>query len=348
MQTPILNREISPFKQEINYDFRFFYNGTAQIVSNNLVIENANTGQIVYNSTINSFNLYHRVMANTLENGTMYRAKIRIKGSNEVWSDFSDSVIFFVLAEPSISIQGVDFLNQNRVYSQSPLISANYSHENDEELSVYAFYLYDNNQNLIRKYQDVFYFGSGSLSQQLDGLESARIYHIEIRTLSVNRQQFSTGLIPILPTYETPKISGTIISKNIPDKGALEVEANILQIIGYYRDKNGTITTDFEFIDGEKVDLRDGAAIGFQQNIEIPKDFSLQIWASDIVEDKVFLTLFGLNGKVIFYKYKNRIHSQIEIDGMPISSHFVSNYFTSNSIRLDVKCIEHLIDLEVV
>lgn len=347
MQTPILNKDIIPFNQDLNYDFKFFYNGTSQIVSNNLVIEDADTSATVYDVTVNSFNLFHRVAANTLVNGHMYRAKIRIKDASDTWSSFSDSVTFFVLANPTISIKEIDYNNNNRVYSQSPLLTAIYSHENNEKLSSYAFYLYDNNQSLIKKYPDVFYT-NGLLEQQIDGLESARIYYIEIKTISAYKQQYSTGLIQILPTYETPKISGTIVSQNIPDKGALEVEANILQIIGYYRNKNGAITTDFTFINGEKVDLRDGATIGFQQNIEIPSEFNLQIWASDIVEDKVFLTLFGENGNIIFYKYKNRIHAEIVIDTLGISSHFVSNYFVNNQVRIDIKCKDHLIDLEVV
>jgi hypothetical protein len=346
LQNPILNKDISPFKQDINYDFKFFYNGTSQIVSNNLVIENAETSVVVYNATVNSFNLFHRLPANTLVNGNMYRAKIRLMGVNNVWSSYSDSVSFFVLANPVISIREIDYDNNNMVYSQAPLLSAFYVHENNETLSSYAYYLYDNNQSLIKKYPDVFYTG-GLLKQQLDGLEAARIYYIEIRTVSNYKQQYSTGLIQILPFYITPKISGTISATNVPDKGALEVEANILQIIGYYKDKNGIITNDFKFTSGEKVNLRDGAVIGFQQNMEIPRDFNLQIWASDLLEDKVFLTLFGTNGNIIFYKYKNRIHAEVIIGTIDVTSHFVSNYFVSNDVDINIRCENHLIDLEV-
>ena len=80
LTNPILAYPIKPFDATKDYEFIFYINGGNQILRNNLIIENMSTNIEVYNQTQESFSYKHKVLANTLVNGIVYKVKIRTGG----------------------------------------------------------------------------------------------------------------------------------------------------------------------------------------------------------------------------------------------------------------------------
>ena len=106
LQTPIL-QPIKSYSAIDTHDFGFYYQGSSQIVKNNLVIERTSDNSVVYNKTIDSFALFHTVTGGSLTNGYEYKAKIRVADINDNWSDFSDWIVFSCYSYPILNITSI-------------------------------------------------------------------------------------------------------------------------------------------------------------------------------------------------------------------------------------------------
>lgn len=332
LTTPYLLK-IKPFSPSDSYDFPFVYTSGQQAVRNNLVIETLE-GVEVYNQTIESFSLRHPVPTGSLPTGNL-RAKIRVGSVNNEWSQFSEWVIFWVLDEPTVTITNIDYANQNRVYNQTVTFSADYSHPNNELLQSYRYVLYDSNKNLIHAYPEQFSDGATPLTQEVTGLQNGELYYIELKTISVNQQEHTTGLILVRPFYVSPRLNSAIRVDNVSDEGAIRISANMIQIIGKLYDSKGNeiARESVEYIDNEKLDLTrtDYGKLVFQEGFGIDgQDFVLKLWCQNIPDDKVFLTLYSNYGRIDLMKYNDRIHAFKYIPNLNKPSHFVSNEFLLN------------------
>lgn len=71
----------------------FDVKGGDQVYRNNLIVERQSDNAVVYNQIVESFIWQHTIPANTLQNGVVYKIKIRTGNANNQWSDYSDYAI---------------------------------------------------------------------------------------------------------------------------------------------------------------------------------------------------------------------------------------------------------------
>ena len=356
MSTPSLIKSIKPFSSAKSYDFPFNYTSGAQAVRNNLIIQEVSTGSEVYNKTIESFSSKHPVLSNTLSSGVAYRAKVRVGNTQNAWSEFSEWAIFWVLDLPNLTITNIDYDNQNRVYSQTVIFSGDYSHPNGEKLQSFRYNLYDNNKNLLKSYSEQYSDGSIPLAQEVTGLVNGELYYIELKIITVNLQEFSTGLALVRPFYTAPSLTSAIGVENIPSEGAIKVTANIIQVIGRLYDQNGVeIAKDvIEYVDNEKLDMNreDYAKLVFDEGFNIEGDeFVLKLWCQNIPDTTVFMKLFSSYGWLDFRYYNNKIHIfKYQYDVLK-PAHYTSNELSLNpdnqQFMIYVKGLYHTFDIEV-
>src|SRR5699024_4705272 len=119
-----------------------------------------------------------------------YKARIKAGGANGEWSEWSDWVFFWVLEDPIVNITNIDYLNQNRVYSQTVNFIASYNHPDDEQLQSYRFTLYDSNKNILNVYEEKYYTDEVLLEQEVTGLSNGELYYIELKVFTVNQQEY--------------------------------------------------------------------------------------------------------------------------------------------------------------
>ena len=356
LTNPILAYPIKPFDATKDYEFIFYINNKNQVLRNNLIIENVSDNVEVYNQTIESFSYKHKVLANMLVNGTVYKVKIRTGGLDNTWSQFSEYQMFYCLTPAIITIPTIDYTNQNRVYNQTVNFEAVYTQSENEQLQSYRFLLFDSNKDLIKSFPEQFYSGSGNLSQEITGLDNGTLYYIQVKTESVNGLLSGTELIWFKPLYITPRLSLVLTPENLPEQGAIKLSANIVQIIGKLYDNNGVQVNplDVEYIDGEWLDLTrfDYDKLNFDDGFNIAQsDFTMKLWCKNIPDDKVFLTLNSPYGKVELMKYNNRIHAIKTSMFHKLKAHFISDEFdfTSNmQYMIYLKQTNNLIDMVVV
>ena len=354
LTTPILN-DIKTFDASNGHTFTFNVIGGNQVIGNNLVIERISDNVEVYNQIQESFNFRHNLPSNILVNGINYRAKIRTKDINNNLSNFSTNLLFWCYSKPELQIITIDYNNQNRVYNQTVLFETTYSQAEGESLQSYRYLLYDANKNLINSFSEVYSDGSETLKQEIAGLENSTLYHIEVITTSSNGNIGTTGLIEFRPFYIAPKLMVAVDPMNLPNQGAIKIDANIIQIILklYDNDGNQINPMDVEYIDSDWIDMNriDYGKLVADEGFNILQgNFLLQLWCKDLPNDKVFLTLLSPEGKIEMFKLNNRIRVYKSIDNLGFKTYFASNeleFTDEQELMIYMKQENHLIDLKI-
>lgn len=338
--TPILT-STSPFPATSSHDFTFSVSSGDQVVRSNLVIQNNSTGVEIYNGTIESFQLKHTVNANVLTNGSEYRAKIRTGNISNQWSNYSEWIVFWALANQVVTFTNIS--EGSIVYNSTVTLTGTYTQANGELLESYRFLLYDENENLIKTYSEQFGDGSLTLEQEVAGLENNVLYHAEIKTVSIHNQTGTTGLISFKSIFVAPHLSSALTVTNEKNQGSIKISATLVQIIGQV--DSGTIS----YINSDWIDLTSGQ-ISFQEGFNIQSDFILKLWCRDIPDDVVFLKLYSDYGRIELQKYSDRIHAFKYLNGSAIIPHYASSALTittGQEYMIYMRLLNDAIDLSV-
>lgn len=311
--TPSL-KPIKPFNPKNEYTLEFYYQGSTQIIKNQLIIQKVSDNAQVYNGTVSTLQFKHPLPSSSLPFGN-YKAQVRVGDMNGNWSSYSSWVFFWVLESPSLT---VNTIVDGKVLNQTVNFEAAYSHPNSEPLESYRYLLYDNQQNLLTSFSEIFSDGSILLKQEITGLQNDTQYYLELKTISIHGQEYSTGLLPFKPKYITPRLSAALIAENIKTQGSIKLSANILQFIG-------VATGEYSFIDNEWIHLTNGK-VTFEKGFEITQsDFILKIWCRDIIKDKVFLTLYSPNGKLQLMRKGNFVYGYKYLTNVTYPALYISN-----------------------
>lgn len=363
LTTPSLKMPIRPFDATKSYEFIFYVNGGNQVLKNNLIVEDAETGAPVYNGTQESFGYKHELLANKLVNGKQYKVRLRTGGADDKWSEFCSYELFYCFSPARITIpkEIIDTDNQNRVGNQTVDFEAVYTQDEYEVLQSYRFLLYDSNKNLIKSFPEKFYDGVEKIKQQIAGLENGELYYLQVRTESVNGLLSDTSLIWFRPFYLTPRLSAVITPVNLKEQGAIKLSSNIVQIIGklYDVEKNEIIPSDVEYIEEKWIDLTRPSyeSLVFDKGFEVMQsNYTMKLWCKNVLDDVVFLTLYSRNekgvvvGKTDLVKRNDKIHAYKTLTGNNFKAHFASDEFDfTNKLEymIHIRQTEGLMDIVV-
>ena len=331
---------------------KFRYDGQNQVIRNNLVTELLD-GTEVYNQTQNTFSFTHTIAENVLTNGNSYRMKIRVGDVNNNWSSFSESVIVYALDNPSIVVTSID--EQGKVYNQTVLFEATYSHPNNEPLQSYKYYLYDNNQALLTVFPDKFSDGSVPITQEITGLANGDLYYVQIGITTPKGQEFHTEKIPFTPFYISPNITGVLKVDNVEEQGAVRVSIQAKQVVfRLYNELGNEIPLgDIEYVGGDKLDLNrvdyKRLTTNLDDGFKIDKEnFYCQIWVEDVIENEVIFKLYSPFGWLELKYYGDRFHVFKHCYDNNLVGHFASNEIVINGqVTVGIRQINNLIDVLV-
>ena len=143
MAKPII-KPFSPPDASGSFNIPFHWSGE-RAYSNRLVITNNTTNAVVYDQTIESFNLYHTVPAGTLTNGGTWIALISVfyrdprDTSQFLESEQSEKKIFPTLTTPIFSFADLDISGINTITSPTFQASIHYMSEEEEKIESYIF-----------------------------------------------------------------------------------------------------------------------------------------------------------------------------------------------------------------
>lgn len=334
LTTPILS-EITPFDKSNIQSFDFQVYGGDQVVANRLVVERVSDNIEVYNVKTETFQYIHVLPANTLVNGTQYRAKVQTYDIDNNESLFSDSIIFYCFSIPSITIP---VLSSGIVNNSYVNLDGSYNQSEGEQLESYRFYLYDLNSKLIgasmQKYGE-------PVEHTFSSLQDNHHYKAELKVNTVHGMVATSGLIDFDVNYISPIFHTAVELENVPNLASIKINAHIINIIGEIG--GGTVT----FEDDEWVNLKEGW-IYFQEGFNIDNDFTLKFWLKDITENEELIKLIGINANTIIIKYSNNRFHVYKTVGESSPYYVYSNdivYTSTDTICVQLQQIGDLLNI---
>lgn len=223
--TPIMG-EVNAFDASEAHVFTFSVPGTSVISGNTLVIENAQTLQVVYQQTSTDVNS-HTVPSNTLENGVYYQVSVSVYDETGSKSYQSQPVQFYCFTTPTFIISG---LQENQtIYASTSSFQANYDQAEGELLNSYRFVLYDT-ANQVLADSGVQYVGTTlppptAVTWMFSGLMNGETYKIKAYGTTAYGTEISTNAVTFNVVLTIPTTGLGISAKNECDIGAVIVQA---------------------------------------------------------------------------------------------------------------------------
>ncbi len=296
MAKPIIH-QINPFDAESDYTFTFSWSGS-RAYQNRLIIYSAETLSIVYDKIISSFVLSHTLPAYTLSNGIKYVAQCQMIDGSGNASALSDKVFFYTLETATFQFTGLP--DGNKINNASYMANVRYQQANYEMMRSCRFYLYDAFKTVLIESEEL--YDQSDISYTYRGLETNAIYFIRCVGITVNGMELDTGYTEIYVSYKNPSDYAAIYAENVPNKGYIKYNTNIV-IIQY----NGT--DSFEYDNG-KIILSDGQVLYYDKGFNISGDFTLKIRGTNLYQTADILEAHNKDG------YGFKISSYLYDDGL--------------------------------
>ncbi len=226
---------------------------------------NEDNSLVLNTGKVSSLNTFHIINAGTLTNGIVYKYRITVWNQNDE-SAISDWIIFKCSSTPTCSFTNV--FDGAEILNSSYLFQGEYSQAEGVPIKSWIMILYDVNDSIVgnsgTQYSDV-------IEYKFEGLHNDSNYKIELQVRSQDDLIASTGKIAFYVRYEVPASSISLQAENVNERAAVRLSWKTIQIIGQ------VIEGVIEYIDGEKVDLRNGV-IAFQEGMPNFRDFVLKLW----------------------------------------------------------------------
>lgn len=260
MAKPII-KKITPFDANLDYEIDIFWTGS-RAHANRVIIYDNESNNVIFDDTITSFSLKHKIPAYTLANGKSWVIQAQTFDEENIASALSDKVLFHTLETPDFYFSN---LPENNKITNASLAASVYYYSSDwENISSYIFYLYDSTKKLLT--QSAALSDDVSINYVYRGLENNTDYYIRCVGNTVNGMSLDTGYILIGVKYENPNTYARIYADSIPTQGCVQVSSNLI-ILQY----NGSDSFDYE--DG-MIDLI-GKTLYYDEGFLIEDDFTV-------------------------------------------------------------------------
>ena len=273
MAKPIINK-ITSVDALQDYVVTMTYNGN-QPYSNQIIIYDGNTLEVVFNERIDSFLLKHTIPANTLVNGKKYAIQVQFFDVDGVASALSDKYYFWTLETPLFYFEGIK--NEDVIKSASLEVNVHYSQSNWEDVKSYKFMIYDETKVLLSE-SDMLYY-SGTISYVYRGLDNDTTYYIRCAGITDRGIELDTGYIKIFAKYENANMYSRIYSECNEYNGMVKYYTNLILI---EPDED-----NYEYEDGY-INLLD-KTITYSSNFLISGDFTMSIKCKDAYREATLL-----------------------------------------------------------
>ena len=334
----------SDYAFDTTEEHTFMYNWNSsniQSVANILTIRDNDTLEIIYQEPQNTLLLKHVLPANILSNGTLYNATIKVVDRDGNESSESDSILFYCFSKPIVT----PTINDNEVIQNSSCtVGINYYQAEGEELQSFKVELYNKNKELIYT-SSIKYDISSTVT--LTDLEDNTTYYIKIGYETINHMQSKCDFIAFHVDYIAPDFYAYITVENRFKFGDIQFTSNLVSVEG----KSSEI--DLNYINNDKVDLKNGEKVIFDENFNLNNNYSLIIRAENLQTNKIFTILKNENNTVsLKWRIDEEENFYVELTSQSnnLINIFMSNHIQcteTDMIKIMVRCLNHRFDILV-
>lgn len=292
---PILPDELPAFDAAASYEITFIWQGEG-VTQNRLTLYDIKTGKTVYDETQKNIGHIHTIPADTLQNNSIYNARISVLDSAGNESSPSASQLLYCFSHPEFGLENITGRETPIIIGSSVLeTKVMYSQKEGEELNDYKILLYDESQKLI--YETTIYYHTVQ-PVKISGLSKLQTYYIRAIGKTTHKMPLDTGLIEFQVKY-TMAISNTaVLAENVYDTGEVKIASNIKT---YGWEEENVIVQD------SSVDLKNGY-IDYNEGTDISDYFVLHFTVTNPTPNRNLLTFSNPSGDTaaIFYNLAGR------------------------------------------
>lgn len=230
MTQPILN-QASNYDAKNSYTFTFTYLGAEHTTTNTLSIREDGPGtKPVYEKDQVSLDKNHILPAETLNNGTAYLAKVRVK-LKDGYSEWSPEIKFTCYTTPRILFDTID--QHQFIYTNDVLMSAIYTQAQNEPVTSYQYTLYDQRHVTLVKYpiRKPERNSPTRFSERVSNIKKGKLYYIGLKVVTEHGIIYEQ-LQEFTAQYITPSVSGIIQPTMNKDDGQIVVDLFLKQLLG--------------------------------------------------------------------------------------------------------------------
>lgn len=230
MTQPILN-QTSNYDAKNSYTFTFTYLGAEHTTTNTLSIREDGPGtKPVYEKDQVSLDKNHILPAKTLNNGTAYLAKVRVK-LKDGYSEWSPEVKFTCYTTPRILFDTID--QHQFIYTNDVLMSAIYTQAQNEPVTSYQYTLYDQRHVALVKYpiRKPERNSPTRFSERVSNIKKGKLYYIGLKVVTEHGIIYEQ-LQEFTAQYITPSVSGIIQPTMNKDDGQIVIDLFLKQLLG--------------------------------------------------------------------------------------------------------------------
>jgi hypothetical protein len=345
LSRPVITNKTIPFDSGNSYTIYFTSTGD-QVFGNNLLILDNETNAIMYDVKIMSFPLQHTIPANTLANGKEYKIRVRTFNVNIAsdftnmdstnTSDWSDTLIIKCLSTPDVDVINIP---TGQVLNQTFTFMGNYYQAQGEVLQSYKFLLYDTHVSLLTASSEQ--FNTSAIKYEFTGFENGEDYYIELIVITKNGMQSTSGKIKFHVQYIQPKLTTILSIENVKDKAAVQVQAEVIQIIGQISSGN------IYYENNEWLNVKDGVA-HFKDGFKIEDNFTIKMWVKNITENVAFTKLVSNMGNIELKYFNDKIHAIKNVNGVSyqVYSDIPSPCFADDVVFIFLQQIENRLNVQ--
>lgn len=230
MTQPILN-QASNYDAKNSYTFTFTYLGAEHTTTNTLSIREDGPGtKPVYEKDQVSLDKNHILPAKTLNNGTAYLAKVRVK-LKDGYSEWSPEIKLTCYTTPRILFDTID--QHQFIYTNDVLMSAIYTQAQNEPVTSYQYTLYDQRHIALVKYpiRKPERNSPTRFSERVSNIKKGKLYYIGLKVVTEHGIIYEQ-LQEFTAQYITPSVSGIIQPTMNKDDGQIVVDLFLKQLLG--------------------------------------------------------------------------------------------------------------------
>ena len=231
LTTPMLTT-IESFDATKGQKVSFVVTSGDQVVKNRITVRNNSTNEIVYQNTVETFELENEIPANVLSNGGYYNCYINTYNINDDISANSNTVAFYCLNSATLTFTNIppDGVIPSTEYKFSVL----YQQAQHELLNGLYFRLYDESETLLQSSELITssFTPPLQLSYSFSGLEDNKIYKIQAVATTINGSSVETPMTQFSVRYSYDASFFQIVLENKCHEGYIYVESHLVSVDG--------------------------------------------------------------------------------------------------------------------
>ena len=296
--TPIA-QVVSAFDATVAQTITFVVEGGNQVVKNKITIRNNTSNAVVWEDTVESYQLQHTIPANTLTNGVNYNYYINTYDAQGNVSNNSNVISFWCLDAPSVAITNIpasgiiEYSNFNFIVQ--------YVQSQGELLNEIRLYLYDSNHILLQSSEVLTssYVPPLNLAYTFSNFENNKQYYLKVVGSTINNTEFESEEYHFKCQYEYNDVFFNIGLENDCNHGCVNITSNLIVI-------DGSTDGDISYIDNSSVNIDNGSAViwdkgfGFQNNKFVARE-----WFQPILFGKIAQFELNASNRIELYFLRN-------------------------------------------